>query len=271
MSENNRLIHIDSDVAQTQPLMQASGIDVSIGEKKILQQMSFAIFKTERIAIIGQNGAGKSTLLQVLCALLKPDAGDLRWQGRALNAMTRRELAQKIAVLPQREDLPPELRVIDLVLMGRAPYRRGLGLASAEEQDMALEILNDLDLQHFALRRVGGLSGGERQRVLIARALLQQPELLLLDEPAASLDLGHALYIAHLSEKLARQGVTVLSVLHDLNLVARFAERVWVLRQGQLVLDAPVDQALQAERMGPLLDVDLLAGRLGKWPVLLPR
>lgn len=252
-------------------MLQARGVSLSLGGQKILQHVHFKLSAGERVAIVGPNGAGKSTLIRLLCALLKPDSGEISWQGRSLQSMSARQIATKIAVLPQGEDLPGDIRVIDLVLMGRAPYRRGLGLASMADQDMALETLHELDLENFAPRRLGGLSGGERQRVLIARALLQEPELLLLDEPAASLDLGHALYIAHLSQKLAQQGVSVISVLHDLNLVARFAERVWVMRKGELVLDAAVDQALRPEQIGPLLDVDLLAGRLGNWPVFIPR
>lgn len=253
------------------PLLQGQGLGLEISGKNIVQNVTINISQGERIALIGQNGAGKSTLLDMLCGLRPPSAGKILWRGQDLRQINRRVLAQRIAVVPQREDLPPDLRVIELVLMGRAPYQRGLGLASGEDQELAHRALTELDLQGFAGRRLGSLSGGERQRVLVARALVQQPELLILDEPTSALDLGHALYIAHLVQKLAARGVAVLSAVHDLNQVPRFAQRLWLLREGALVLDAPLSEALQPEVLGPLLDVHLLAGELGGWPVLIAK
>ncbi len=252
-------------------LLTINTLGVEFNGKKILSDVTAQVQNGQRLAIIGANGAGKSTLLRVIAGLITPKSGTVSYCGRAIQQIPRREIAQQIAVVSQSETLPPDLRVIDLVLLGRAPYRRGLGLASRTELDLALQTLAELDLKDFGERSLASLSGGELQRVRIARALLQEPKLLLLDESVASLDPGHALYIATLTKKLAEHGVAVISVLHDLNLVLRFADRLWVMQRGRLMLDEPVAQAMQPDKIGPLLDVQLLAGQIGDWQVLIPR
>jgi iron complex transport system ATP-binding protein len=190
--------------------------------------------------------------------------------GQELRALGRRRVAQQVAVVPQLEVLPDDLRALDAVLMGRTPHQRGLALPSDDDVGLAREALRELDLEGFAERELGTLSGGERQRVLIARALVQQPRLLLLDEPTSALDLGHALYIFHLVARLATQGVAVLSTVHDLNQAPLCATRVLILHRGKLVVDDTVEAALQPERLLPWFEVRLVRGELAGRPVLVP-
>ena len=251
-------------------LCEARGLSLRYGERVVLDEVSFELQAGERVALLGQNGAGKSTLLDLLSGVRPPDAGKVMLDGQDLVGMDRAVLARTVATVPQLESLPEDLGVLEAVLMGRAPHQHGFGLASDEDLASCRTALREVDLEGFEAREVGTLSGGERQRVLIARALVQEPKLLLLDEPTAALDLGHGLYVAYLTRRLSEQGVAVISAVHDLNQAPLFAERVMIIHEGKLAVDDPVEEALEPERLRPLLEIELVKGEVGGRPVLVP-
>ncbi|MFO7260400.1 MAG: ABC transporter ATP-binding protein [bacterium] len=213
-------------------------------------------------AILGPNGSGKSTLLRVLLGALAPQAGEARYAGRPVAEWTRRELARRIGVVPQHEELAFPITARELVAMGRYPHlgnwrREGEADRVAIEQAMAR-----CDVLDLADRPLATLSGGERQLVRIARALAQQPETLVLDEPTAALDIRHEMEIFELVAALAAAGgVTVLLVTHNINLAARYASRILLLDRGRVAAEGEPDAVLTRETVE----------RVYRWPVVVER
>ena len=196
-------------------------------------------------AILGPNGSGKSTLVRLLLGALSPERGTVLYAGRAVRAWPRRALAKQVGVVPQLEEVAFPLTVHQFVAMGRYPHLGLLTRESAADRqaiDRAMERCNVADL---ARRQFGALSGGERQRVRIARALAQEPSVLVLDEPTASLDIRHEMATLELLRQLVtREGVTVLVVTHNLNLAARYARRLLLMSHGRAVAEGPPGEVL---------------------------
>jgi iron complex transport system ATP-binding protein len=213
------------------------------GRREVLRGVDLVLARGDLVALVGTNGSGKTTLLRLLTGVLQADRGEVRLDGKPLSAWRRVELARRVAVLPQQLDLPVGFRVAELVEMGRAPHARRLFASSSDDERAIARALADADALDLADRFAEELSGGERQRVLVAMALAQEPDLLLLDEPTLHLDLAHQVALLAAIRRLREQrGLTVLAVLHDLNLAAAFAPRVAVLDDGRIVADGvPVD------------------------------
>jgi iron complex transport system ATP-binding protein len=202
----------------------------------------------ELVALLGPNGSGKTTLLRMAVGLLAAGSGSVEVDGRPVAAWSRREIAQRIAILPQLPTVPDGFRVEELVEMGRAPHARSRFGATIEDASAVERALLDADAMDMVGRPVDELSGGERQRVLVAMALAQEPQLLLLDEPTLHLDLAHQVSLLTAIRRLrARRGLTVLAVLHDLNLAAAFAPRIAVLHEGALAADGDPARVLTPE------------------------
>jgi iron complex transport system ATP-binding protein len=216
--------------------------------REVLRSVDLTLARGELVALVGTNGSGKTTLLRLLTGVLKPDAGEVSFDGRPMADWGRNDLARRVAVLPQQLDLPVGFRVAELVEMGRAPHAQRL-FASTEADERAVgRALSDADALELADRYAEELSGGERQRLLVAMALAQEPDLLLLDEPTVHLDLAHQVSLLSAIRRLRDQrGLTVLAVLHDLNLAAAFAPRVAVLDGGRVVADGPPDEVLSPD------------------------
>ena len=192
------------------------------------------------MALLGTNGSGKTTLLRLIAGTLRADGGEVRFDGRSVAEWRRHELARRVAVLPQQLALPAGFRVAEVVEMGRAPHAARLFGATAADELAVERALLDADAAELAHRSVDELSGGERQRVLVAMALAQEPDLLLLDEPTLHLDVAHQLALLSTISRLRRvRDLTVLAVLHDLGMAASFAPRVAVLDVGRVVADGP--------------------------------
>ncbi len=233
----------------------AAAIDLEAGyalpggrRREVLRGVSLSLARGDLVALLGTNGSGKTTLLRCFGGTLVPSAGEVRFDGRSVAAWRREALARRVAVLPQQLELPGGFRVAELVAMGRAPHARRLFGSTAEDDAAVERALNDADAAELADRPVEELSGGERQRLLVAMALAQEPELLLLDEPTLHLDLSHQVALLGAIRRLrARRGLTVLAVLHDLNLAAAFAPRVAVLEAGRVVVDGPPLEVLTPE------------------------
>ena len=210
-------------------------VSVSLGGTPIVEGVSFAVEEGEWLTLIGPNGAGKSTLLRALAQLV-PFTGDIRLDGRPLGRVRRKELARRIAFVPQSPLLPPEMRVREYVLLGRTPYIATLASERRSDHEAADRSLRRLELLELAHRPLRTLSGGEQQRAVLARALAQEAPVLLLDEPTAALDLGRQQQVLELVAELRLHGrLTVISAMHELTLAAQYADRLALVSGGRLV------------------------------------
>jgi iron complex transport system ATP-binding protein len=233
-----------------EPLVAARGLVAGYplahgGRREVLRGLDLALRRGEMVALLGTNGSGKTTLLRTFAGTLAPDGGSVTFDGREIATWRRDALARRIAVLPQQVDLPAGFRVAELVAMGRAPHAQRLFASTADDERAIARALLDADAADLADRPAEELSGGERQRLLVAMALAQEPDLLLLDEPTLHLDLAHQVsLLAAIRRMRDQRGLTVLAVLHDLNLAAAFAPRVAVLDQGRVVADGPPGEVL---------------------------
>lgn len=202
-------------------------------ERDAVHDVDLAIPRGSFYAIIGPNGCGKTTLLRLLLGSLVPDTGGVRYDGRPLEQWKRQELARRIGVVPQTEELVFPLSVRELTAMGRYPHLGPWRRETAVDRRAIDDALVTCDVAELAERPVDTLSGGERQRVRVARALAQEPDTLVLDEPTASLDIRHEMGIFELLRRLAGRGVTVVMVTHNLNVAARYADRLLLMDRGR--------------------------------------
>jgi len=191
--------------------------------------------------IIGPNGSGKTTLLKVMAGILKSQTDQLEILNRPVDHYSRKALARTIAFVPQMIPVDFPFSVTEIVLMGRSPYLGMLGLEQEKDLEIAKQALTFTGVEHLAHRKLDQLSGGEQQRVFVAKAICQEPEIILLDEPTASLDLAHQVRLMDLMEKLKNErGITVVMVSHDVNLAAMYGDRLLLLDKGEIVnLGAP--------------------------------
>ncbi len=219
-------------------------VRVTLEGSRILNDVALSVSSGAWVCLIGPNGSGKTTLLEAVAGLV-PHSGEIRVGDASPGRISRRELARRVAFVPQDPVLPPGMAVIDYVLMGRTPHIPYLGTESRRDLEIAAEVLEWLDLVLLGPRRLDSLSGGELQRALLARALVQQAPVLLLDEPTASLDMGHAQQVLELVDGLrARRGLTILSAMHDLTLAGQFADELVLMSAGQVVAAGPAGAVL---------------------------
>jgi iron complex transport system ATP-binding protein len=227
-------------------LLEVRGVGVTLGRARVLDGVQLAVEPRAWTAIVGPNGAGKSTLLRVVAGLQRHD-GQVLVDGLDVDLLRPRERAARIGYAPQIPVLPDGLTVGEYALLGRTPYHPLLAAAGEADRAVTTDALRRLDLGALADRPLRTLSGGERQRAVLARALTQQPRLLLLDEPTAALDLGHAQQLLELVDELRREeGLTVLSTLHDLALAGQYADRLVLLDGGRVVTSGAPGEVLTA-------------------------
>lgn len=229
-------------------LLAAEHLSYRIGARSVLAGIDLQIRSGDCITLLGANGAGKSTLLRILLGLLKPHGGTVRLNGEALASLPRRHVARHIAYVPQSHVPSFPYRVRDVVSQGRLPST-GLGRApNAEDHGAVDQALAELGIEHLAQRLYTELSGGERQLALIARALVQQARLIILDEPVAGLDYGHQQRLLEQLQRLAQSGLSILGSSHHPEHALAWANRAWVLEHGRLIADgtphAVIDAAL---------------------------
>jgi iron complex transport system ATP-binding protein len=209
------------------------------------------------VGIIGPNGSGKTTLLRLLSGTRQPSHGRVWLGGTAMDELSRRDVARQIAVVPQATELAFEYRTLEIVLMGRHPHLGIFAVEGAADVQVAMQSLDATGTAHLADRYFHTLSGGERQRVVIAAALAQAANVLLLDEPTASLDLGYQLEVATTLQRLNRDHrVTMAISTHDLNLAASMCRELVLMRDGRVIAVGPTDQVLTPERVSQLYDVE---------------
>jgi iron complex transport system ATP-binding protein len=234
-------------------------VDVSVkyGSSVAVQGFTDTVRPGEWLCLIGPNGAGKSSLLRSAAGLVKHEGGILV-DGSPLHLRTSRRRAALVAHVPQSPSMPEDMTATEYVLLGRNPYVGYFGNESKHDRMMVARVIERLDLEEFATRRLGTLSGGERQRLVIARALAQEAPIMLLDEPTSALDIGHQQQALELVDSLRREhGFTVVSAMHDLTLAGLYSDRLALLHQGHCVAAGPADQVLKAETLSEFYGVSV--------------
>lgn len=254
-------------------MLELNGICFSYGDRLVLRGINLEVDEGEMVALVGPNGSGKSTLLKIICGILNPSSGDVRWGGQALVPLSPRERAQLVAVVPQTPNIPGTFTALELTMMGRTPY---LGLLQAESSrdleivQQAMELTGTWELANQPMDK---LSGGERQRVLIARALAQETPLLLLDEPTASLDIAYQVAVLDTVRAIQKErGGAILVAIHDLTLAAQYCHRIALLRDGVVYAQGNPREVLTSANVleGYSTQVYILEHPVSGKPVVLP-
>lgn len=230
-------------------VLTVDDVSFGFGGRSVLEQIRFSVGPGEFLGVLGPNGAGKSTLLRLILGLLRPNTGQVRVLGEAVEGLARRAAARRMAFVAQNEQPAFGFVVRELVAMGRTPYLGRLQPAGPADRAIVQQALAETETTALAERPVTALSGGERQRVLLARAFAQATPLLLLDEPTANLDLFHELqFFSHVRERI-RTGLAVIAVLHDLNLASAYCDRLLLLNAGRIAAVGAPTEVLTAERI----------------------
>ena len=244
----------------SEPVIEARDLGYNFGTVPALNNINLSLRTGEVLGLLGPNGAGKTTLLRVLSGLLPDWTGTLSLQGKSARDWDRRSFARVIAYLPQRIQITFAYTAREVVLMGRLPHQAGNFFETAKDRLVIEESLESTDCSHLSDRYFNELSGGEQQLVGLASALAQRPEILLLDEPTAFLDLAHQLKIFQILRELHRKrGSTLILVTHDLNLAESFCSRVVFLKEGRIEADISKD----SDSSDPLITPDLIQGVFG--------
>jgi len=222
-----------------------------------LREISVEVDQGSLTGLLGPNGCGKTTLLKLMSGVLRPNHGTIALNGRPIAGLSRRDVARHVAVVPQETHPAFDYTVMEMVLMGRHPHLGAFELEGPSDLALAQEALAATGTDHLAGRAYMTLSGGEKQRVVIAGALVQSPDVLLLDEPTASLDLGYQLEVAALLSRLNRErGVTMVLATHDLNLAAALCDRLVLMRNGRMLAQGPTRDVLTAVMVRQLYGID---------------
>ncbi len=232
------------------PLLQIADLSVPRGSRDVVRRVSLRVDASERVALVGPNAAGKSTLLSAIAGLLKPSNGEIRLGGSSLASFSGRAIARAIALVAALQEGAPKLSVLESTELGRYPHTGPFQDLSPHDHDAVTRAIAETCLQELADRSLGSLSAGERQRALVARALAQEPKLLLLDEPSAHLDIGHGLDLFALLTTIAAGGVAIVAVIHDLVAAAQWATRMVVLHDGEIIDDGPPAVVMRGEALG---------------------
>jgi iron complex transport system ATP-binding protein len=218
-------------------MIDVDDISVSLDGTPILNSVSCEVPSQSFVALVGPNGAGKTTLLRTVNGVLPPDSGTVSVDGMNVQSLSSREVARRVATVPQKTSISFDFSVRDIVAMGRTPHRSRF--RHTDDSEIIDQALEQARIAHLADRSVGSVSGGERQRVLLARALAQDAPALVLDEPTASLDIHHQVRTLELVRDLVEQGKTALAAIHDLDLAARFCDTIVVLADSRVLADGP--------------------------------
>ena len=248
-------IQPDSDRIEGAAL-SANDVSYAVGMAQLLEAVSLEVRGGSLLGLIGPNGAGKSTLLKCISQLLSPAAGQVCLDGDDLRGRSPQEIARHIALLPQSTTLNFAFTCLEVVLMGRNPHLGRFQAEGARDHAIARQSMKNTGTEEFVTRLITEVSAGERQRVLLARALTQQPRLLLLDEPTAGLDVQHQLQVFTLIRNLVRQGLTAIAVVHDLNLAARYCDRLVLLDRGTVHARGLVGDVLTPKNLADVFKVE---------------
>lgn len=253
--------------------LQTAKLDIAYNERVIVEQLHLTIPEGRITALVGANGSGKSTILKTMARLHKPKNGEVLLDGASIHKLPTREVAKKLAILPQHPVAPDGLSVEELVSYGRFPHRSGFSSMKAEEKEIVLWALEVTGLSDLAERAVQELSGGQRQRAWIAMALAQHTDILFLDEPTTFLDIAHQLEVLKLLRKLnVEQGRTIVMVVHDLNQAARYADHIVAIKNGKIVTQGTPVEVMKKEMLREVfgIEADIIADPRTGLPHCLP-
>lgn len=250
-------------------VIKTTHLSHSYGNQAVLKDLSFSVNHGDFHVIIGPNGSGKTTLLKVVSGIVKQQSGTIDIFDKPNRAYSRKALARTIALVEQLAPVDFPFSALEVVLMGRSPHLGMLGLEQKKDLEIAQQALEFTGVAHLGNRKLDQLSGGEQQRVFIARAICQEPKIMLLDEPTASLDLAHQIRVMDLMEKLKEEkDVTVVMVSHDVNLAAMYGDTLLLLKAGEVVSNGPPGEVLTFETLEKAYDCTLLVDKspLGDMP-----
>lgn len=237
-------------------------INIGYGDQLIVKDLSVEIPDKKITTIIGSNGCGKSTLLKAITRIISHQSGNVLLDGEDISKGNTKELAKKMAILPQTPESASGLTVGELVSYGRFPHQKGIGRLSKKDYEVINWALEVTGITDFKYRQVDALSGGQRQRVWIAMALAQETDIIFLDEPTTYLDMAHQLEVLELLQKLnAEQERTIVMVLHDLNQAARFADYIVALKEGEIVKAGDCEEVITHEVLKKVFNIDAAIGR----------
>ncbi len=253
--------------------LEVRNLNFSYGERQILYDISFSVKKGEFLSILGPNGVGKSTLFRCILGLLPGYTGQIVVDGIDRKNLSVREAARHIAYIPQSSNPVFNYSVFDIVLMGRTSTLSSLHSPKAEDIDRCHWALDKFGISHLETRCFHNLSGGERQLVLIARALVQDSQILMLDEPTANLDFGNQIRVLQQVQNLAREGYTIIQTTHNPEQSYMFSDRILAIQNGRILKDGVPEKVLSAENMSSLygIDVEVLSLYKDKARVCIPK
>ncbi len=238
--------------------MVVKNLNWHFGERQILHDINLTIEKKKFYSIIGPNGSGKTTLLRNLSKSLEPKDHTVYIHDVDLKKLTNKEVAKKIACVPQNTNIDFDFSVMDIVLMGRSPYFRPFQTEGEEDIHIARKAMKLTNVWHLKGKNINEISGGERQRVIIARALTQQPNIMLLDEPVSQLDIQHQMELMDtMNDLIADKGMTVVAVLHDLNLAAQYSDLLILLNEGKIVMQGTPESVLTRENIEAVYNIEV--------------
>lgn len=241
--------------------LRAQGVGFAYRREEVLRGIDLTVEPGTTLGIIGPNGSGKSTLIRILSGALAPGSGSVFLGHQSLAYLAPAERARRIAVVPQETHVEFAFTVMETVLMGRAPHLGRFAFEGDHDVAIAEAAMRRTGVEHLAERSLHELSGGERQRVILARALAQDAEVMLLDEPAAFLDIRHEVEIYDLLGELAREGRTIVSVLHDLNLAALYCDRIALMQEGRIVAMGSPEAVITYPSITAVYGVDVYVDR----------
>ena len=249
--------------------LKVKDVGFSYARVPVLKDICLELAESEVLGVVGPNGAGKSTLLRCIDRILKPQRGSILLDGRDIKEMHLMELAKKIGYIPQSSSQIFPATVFDTVLMGRRPH---VGWRSSEKDtEKVLEILQMLDIEEFAMRDINELSGGQQQKVFIARALTQEPDVLLLDEPTSNLDIRHQLEVMDIIKNIVREkGISAIMAIHDLNLGSRYADRIIMMNRGKIFAAGDPASVLTSENIKHVYSVEVKVNNHDGRPYIVP-
>jgi iron complex transport system ATP-binding protein len=252
--------------------LSLKNITLGYDSRMVLSGIDLEVIPGEVLGVVGPNGCGKSTLIKGITSVLPLSGGEILLDGKSLLKLSQNEIARCIAVVPQSASLPEAFTAFEIVLMGRTPHMGFLEYEKKKDIDIAINSMKLTDTLHLSDRRAGELSGGEKQRLTIARALTQQPQIILLDEPTSHLDINYQVETLELiSDLCKKEGLAVLAALHDLNLAAQYCDRIVMLNNGSIYVEGSPCQVVTAGNVKQVYgaDVCISSHPVNKLPVTL--
>lgn len=250
--------------------LNVANVEFSYSSMPVLTDVCLELAQSEILGVVGPNGAGKSTLIRCIDRILKPQRGSILLDGTEMRNMGMRETAQKLGYIPQSASQVFPATVFDTILMGRSPH---VGWRSNEQDnEKVLDVLHLLNIEDLAMRDINETSGGQQQRVFIARALAQEPDILLLDEPTSNLDIQHQLEVMEIVKYLVvKKGISAIMAVHDLNLASRYTDRVIIMKGGRIVDAGSPPDVLTPENIRSVygVEAEVINGN-GGMPYIIP-